>query len=120
VAHNPAWTDDELILAIELIDRRGWLGGNARTLEYLELSTLLRNANFPNHEGIDEKFRSVNSVSLKIGNLIGANDRRPGGLRTTERERDFVDQFLADPDRIRTRARELRRQIGAGEWRSSD
>ncbi|GAA3933891.1 hypothetical protein [Microbacterium soli] len=111
MAHQPAWTDEELTLAIELLDRRGWYGGNAKTPEYIELSRLLRAANFPRVDVFDESFRSVNSISLKMGNLRGANDEVSGGLRAAERERAFVDKFLRNPQEMRAKARALRARV---------
>lgn len=112
MANNPAWTDEELTLAVELIDRRGWKGGNAMTPDYIELSRVLREANFPEHGEIDESFRSTSSVSMKIGNLVGANPHVPGGLRATDRERLFVARFLENPEVMRSLAQSLR--TGAG------
>ncbi|MET2012363.1 HNH endonuclease [Microbacterium chocolatum] len=112
MASNPAWTDEELILAVELIDRRGWKGGNSTTPDYVELSRVLRHANFPNQSSIDDSFRSTSSVSMKIGNLIGANPNLPGGLRATERERLFVARFFENPTLMRALAQSLR--TGAG------
>lgn len=105
---NPAWTDEELLLAVELIDRRGWRGGNSTTPEYKELSEVLRSANFPRLKNPGASFRSPNSVSMKIGNLIGAHPDIPGGLRTTEREKRIVKQFLEAPDVMRSMAQTLR------------
>jgi len=112
VATNPAWTDEELVLAIELIDRRGWKGGNSTTPDYIELSQILRQANFPNQSPIDESFRSTSSVSMKIGNLTGANPDVPGGLRATERERLFVARFFENPPLMRALAQSLRKDAG--------
>lgn len=118
MATNPAWTDEELLLAVELIDRRGWRGGNSTTQEYIELSEILRTANFPGLTHANASFRSPNSVSLKIGNLIGAHPDIPGGLRATENERRAVQRFLEDPDIMRALAQTLRTEARAIDVRS--
>jgi 5-methylcytosine-specific restriction protein A len=113
VANNPRWTDEELVLALELIDRRGWSGGNSATPDYIELSRVLRGANFPRFASADESFRSPNSVSMKLANLRGANPQASGGLKATRREMELVQQFLESPDVMRALAQTLRRDAGA-------
>lgn len=112
MARNPAWTFEEHVLAAELLDRRGWRGGNSGSPDIVELSEVLRAANFPQVEPVTETFRSPNSVSLKLGNLVGARPDIPGGLRATAGEARIVQQFLADPDVMRSLAQSLR--LGAG------
>ncbi len=100
------------MLAAELIDRRGWVGGNARTPEIVELSEVLRIANFPNADLIDDSFRSVNSVAMKLSNLIGANPSVDGGLRGGPSEARIVAEFLENPDVMRSFAESLRMAVG--------
>lgn len=108
VTQNPRWTYEELVLAVDLIDRRGWVGGGARTPDVIELSQLLRAINYPQLEDPDSRFRSPNSISLKLGNLKGANPRVAGGLRVTGREKDVVAHFLGNRDIMRALASSLR------------
>lgn len=108
VTSNPPWTHEELVLAVDLIDRRGWVGGNARTPELLELSSLLRAANFPKVDRIISSLRSPSSVSMKLGNLKGANPEVDGGLRATKREAEIVGHFLSNRDIMRALANSLR------------
>ncbi|WP_165971281.1 HNH endonuclease [Microbacterium oleivorans] len=112
MANNPAWTYEELVLAVDLIDRRDWVGGNAQTPELIDLSRLLRIANFPGHDDVDETFRSVNSISMKLGNLKGANPHVEGGLRATKRETEVVEHFLENREVMRALAESLRQGKG--------
>lgn len=110
---NPPWTYEELVLAVDLIDRRGWVGGNARTPELIELSSYLRTANFPKLENLDPSFRSPSSISMKLGNLKGANVNIEGGLRATKREAEIVGYFLSNRDIMHALANSLRRVGGS-------
>jgi 5-methylcytosine-specific restriction protein A len=111
----PPWTYEELVLAVELIDRRGWVGANSHTPEVVELSGVLRTANFPDVDVIDDSFRSVNSVAMKLSNLIGANPSVDGGLRGGPSEARIVAEFLENPDVMRSFAESLR--VAAGVMR---
>lgn len=94
VTANPRWTDDELLLALEVADRREWRAGNKTTPDFVALSRLLRAVNLPGVSTIDETFRSPSSVSLKVSNLVGANRNVPGGMRDSKREIALVEHFL--------------------------
>lgn len=107
----PRWTDEELLLALELLDRREWRSGNAQTPDFLSLSSLLRAANFPGVSDLDPGFRSVGSVSMKMGNLIGAHPGIDGGMRTSRREIDFVAEFLQNRERMIADAVALRAKL---------
>lgn len=111
VTRNPTWTYEELTLAVDLIDRRNWIGGGSRTPEIIELSDLLRAANFPDVNTVDARFRSPGSISMKIGNLKGANPQVQGGLRVTRREVEVVEHFLANRDIMRALANSLRQDV---------
>ncbi len=108
---SKAWTNEELLLALELLDTRAWRGGNASTPEYSALSSLLRTANLPGVDVIDDSFRSVNSVSLKMGNLIGAHPTIPGGMRTSKKEIALVQRFLLNRDEMLADAVAVRAQV---------
>ena len=111
MTRNPTWTYEELTLAVDLIDRRNWIGGGSRTPEIIALSDLLRAANFPDVETVDARFRSPGSISMKIGNLKGANPRVQGGLRVTKREVEVVEHFLANREIMRALANSLRQNV---------
>lgn len=108
---NPRWTDEELLLALEVTDRRGWRAGNKTTPEFTALSRLLRSANLANAQVIDERYRSPSSVSLKVSNLVGANPRVPGGMRDSKREVALVERFLANRDVMLSEAVALRSRL---------
>lgn len=105
------WTDEELLLALEVMHRRDWRGGNARDPEFVELSRLLNRTNFPGAQNVGDNFRSPSAVSYKTGNLIGANPNAAGGFKFTSREKELVAEYLADPAAVLARAREVRSRI---------
>ena len=66
-SQNPDWTEDELILALDLYLRRGLIGTNDP--EIVELSELLRSLPIHPNEGRTESFRNTNGVTRKLSNL---------------------------------------------------
>lgn len=109
---NPFWTKEEMILAADLANRLGWIGVNSRTPGVQELSVLLKNANFHPKETRNESFRSINSVSMKINNLRASHPSSTGvGLRTTNREREIVNDFISDEQQMSGIASVIRSQI---------
>lgn len=98
------WTDEELLLALEVMHRRAWRGGNTRTQEFIELSKLLRRVNFPKADVVQDNFRSVASVVYKAGNLVGANPELSGGFKATKREAELLAEYIEDPQAVLNRA----------------
>ncbi len=64
---NPAWTEDELILALDLYLRRGLLGD--KDPELVELSNLLRSLPIYPLSERTSNFRNPNGVSRKLSNF---------------------------------------------------
>lgn len=101
-----------MILAADLAHKRQWKGVNSSTSGILELSVLLKKAGFHPQEQRGESFRSINSVSLKVNNLIASHPSSTGvGLRATKAENDIVQEFVNDPDRMSDLAASIRSQI---------
>lgn len=110
---NPRWTDQELLLALEVVDRREWRAGNKTTHDFVELSELLRTSNLASVDQMDDTFRSPSSVSLKVSNLLGANPHVPGGMRDSKREIALVERFLQNREQMLADAVALRARLQA-------
>lgn len=109
------WTREEIILAADLVDDRGWKGPNSQTPEVIELSNLLRSASIHPRELRDENFRSPNSVSLKVNNLIASHpNSRTKGLRTSASEFPVVEDFINVRTGMKQVAAAVRDRIRAG------
>lgn len=109
---NPIWTREEMILAADFANRLQWTGVNPKSPGILELSELLKRADFHPKEQRSETFRSINSVSLKINNLRASHPSSTGvGLRTTKIENDIVQEFISDPNRMTNLAASIRERI---------
>ena len=109
------WTEDEMILAADLADDRGWKGPNSATPEVVELSEILRRARIYPEQGRPENFRSPSSVSLKVNNLIGSHPHAPKkSLRTSAAEVPIVKSFVEDREHMKQRAAEIREWINRG------
>lgn len=109
------WTEEEMILAADLADDRGWKGPNSATPEVVQLSELLNRAKFyPLHDR-PVNFRSPSSVSRKVGNLIGSHPSAPrNSLRTSAREVPIVIRFIDDRKYMKRRAADIRDRIRGG------
>ncbi len=79
MARNPTWNQDELILALDLYLRSGFL--DDRHPDVIELSVLNRLA----ASAPTPTFRNPNGVSTKLGNLRSLDPSHPGALPATGR-----------------------------------
>lgn len=106
------WTEDEMVLAADLADDRGWKGPNSSTPEVVELSKLLNCADFHPMYGRSATFRSPASVSLKVNNLIGSHPNAPSNpLRTSKGEVEIVRRFVENRKSMKKRAAEIRGRV---------
>lgn len=106
------WTDEEMILAADLADDRGWQGVNSRAESVIELSKLLRQASFHSAELRENRFRSPSSVAMKVNNLIASHpDHRGAGLRASRAETPIVEAFVRDRQLMKRRALKIRADI---------
>ena len=66
---NPTWSKEEIILALDLYFKLDYGQMHGRNPLIIQLSKDLRNLNIHKDIPEKEKFRSVNSVALKLANL---------------------------------------------------
>src|SRR5688572_14840296 len=109
----PNWTQDELILACDLIESNGWREVRATDPRAIELSQVLRNywaIQSANEYG--STFRSPNSVQRKSANINTA--RKEYQLKPTRgggQDLLVVNLFEADAAKMHERAVALRGMI---------
>lgn len=100
---------EELILATNLADDLEWKGVNGSHEDVIELSKFLRESNIHPGAASDPKFRSPNSVGMKINNLRAAHPEHRGtGLRVSKSELNVVSDFLKSRNNMKLAAREIR------------
>jgi 5-methylcytosine-specific restriction enzyme A len=97
-----AWTQDEIILACALAEASGWKYLDARDRRVQELSGLLQSPvihpAYPRHPD----FRNPAGVARKIGNILSVHpDFRGTPSNGNRLDKEVLDEFLADPSRMR-------------------
>jgi hypothetical protein len=108
LARNPTWSRDELILAMDLYVRNGWL--DDRHPEVIALSALL---NRLAETAPTPTYRNPNGVSMKLANFRSIDpDHLGAGLRGAGRnDRAVWEEFTQDRDRLAREALAIRIRI---------
>jgi 5-methylcytosine-specific restriction protein A len=111
----PDWTNDELILALDLYLRtRDWIGYGKNTKEVVELSELLRSLPiFDASVRLNDRFRNPSGVALKIHNFESIDPGHPGVGMAHGSQADQMtwDKWTSRPEELAIVAAEIR-QIG--------
>lgn len=109
---NPTWSKEELILALDLYFRLDYGQMHGRNPLIIQLSKDLRNLNI--HQDIPDKakFRSVNSVALKLANLKKSDQNFSGkGMRDGGKlEKELWNKYHTHRDKLSKEA-DLIRQL---------
>jgi 5-methylcytosine-specific restriction enzyme A len=110
MTRNPAWTRDELILALDLYMKGGRKQLEVQHPDVIALSALLNELPLHAHSERHEAFRSPNSVAMKLGNFLSIDPEYGGeGLRKGSRlEKDVWGDFAGNPIELRQVARAIR------------
>lgn len=110
MARNPAWTRDELILALELYKRTSWSALSQRSPEVIELSKILNRLPLHDPTEGEETFRNPNGVYMKLANFAAHDPGYPGeGLKRGNRLEESVwDEFSNDFARLQQVAKAIR------------
>ena len=97
---NPRWTEEELILALDLYLRCGTIA--AESCKVRELSQLLRNLSIYPDSAITESFRNLNGVALKLANFaaIDPNYVGRGMNRFSKRDVAVWNKYSSDVDAL--------------------
>jgi hypothetical protein len=95
MARNPAWTREELILALDLYTRIG--ASYSTKPEVIELSQLLNTLKLAEQRDA-EAFRNPNGVAMKLGNFAALDPSHKGdGLsRGGKGDREVWEEFAGD------------------------
>jgi 5-methylcytosine-specific restriction protein A len=108
---NPTWNKEELILALDLYFRLDYGQMHGRNPLIIQLSKDLRNLNI--HQDIPDKakFRSVNSVALKLANLKKSDQNFSGkGMRDGGKlEKELWNKYHTHRDKLSKEADLIRR-----------
>lgn len=107
---NPAWTRDELILALDVYLRRRGHIPSPRDSDIVDLSDLLNRLPIHTVRPDLEKFRNANGVVLKITNLAALDPQYPGAGMSRGSHLDAVvwDRYSGHPDELRRVADAIR------------
>ena len=112
---NPAWSRDELILALDLYVRFKGNPPGKSSAEIVELSKLLNRLALPS-ESHDGEFRNPNGVYMKLMNFrrfdpVYQAQGKTGLNRGNQLEKIVWDEFVHDPGRLRGTARAIGENI---------
>lgn len=110
------WTEDELVLAADLVSRNGWTGVRAASVEARALSALLRVGGLHDGEVLPANFRSPSSIQRKSYDLATAvADYAGTPTRGGKNDARVIASFRANPSEMQARARAIRVALEAGE-----
>jgi 5-methylcytosine-specific restriction enzyme A len=103
MSKNPAWTREELLLALDLLFRLGKKSEGAKHPEVVRLSQALGGLPLHRQRGHFDTFRSPSSVAMKLANFLAHDPDYSGvGLTRGNRlERNIWDEYSSDPERLR-------------------
>ena len=116
---NPPWTEDEVVLALDLYFRLDWKDMEAENEKVIEVSKLLNALPGQGRSTVgDAKYRNPNGVSMKLQNFKAFDERYEGkGLdRGSKLDRKVFERYAADKVKLVAVASQLRSIIeSAGE-----
>ena len=109
---NPNWTDEELILALDLYLRSGLLDKTSQAV--IDLSRILRDLKIHAERPDDESFRNPNGVAMKLANFAAIDPNYQGqGLAQGSRRDTYVwDQYASDEEALAAMAAAVREGKG--------
>jgi 5-methylcytosine-specific restriction enzyme A len=102
MSRNPDWTDDELIVALDLYFRCGRKWVSYTHADVIALSQLLNQLPIHDAQARDTDFRNPRSVSMKLSNFLSLDPHYQGrGLsRGSKRDKAVWDEFSNDIYRL--------------------
>ena len=113
-SRNPAWSRDELILALDLYFREPSARGNKSHLEVIKLSEELNSLPIhPESQGLS--FRNPNGVAMKLSNFLKYDPKYKGkGLeRGSVLEKEVWEQFAGDREALSAVVKAIRKNSEA-------
>jgi len=117
VAENPDWTEDEVILACDLVAQNEWRGISGTDPRVIELSALLRGLPLHPPDTRLPNFRNANGVGRKTADIATAHPDYPGTpTHGGVTDRKVLAEFLGQPEQMHARALALRTAAERGEF----
>ncbi|MDO8950561.1 MAG: HNH endonuclease [Actinomycetota bacterium] len=112
---NPAWTRDELILALDLFFRVDPIRVSSDSLEIREVSAILNELPIHMERPDSARFRNPNGVHMKLSNFLRFDPAYAGkGLtRGGHLEEDVWNEFSADRPALAATAQAIRDNRGS-------
>lgn len=113
---NPDWTEDEIVLACDLVARNGWKELRASRPEVIELSEVLQRYSRHPVELRGPRFRNPNGVARKSSDIYTQHPNTTGTpTKGNKLDREVLEQFLADPAGMAERAAAIRAAVDVPE-----
>jgi 5-methylcytosine-specific restriction protein A len=110
------WSEEEIILACELVVENGWKELRTDDPRAAHLSALLISFRLHPRALRDSKFRNVNGVRRKTADLATRHPDYAGAVTRGNRlDREIVNAFINDADGMRKTAAEIRATIARDE-----
>jgi len=116
MARNPAWSRDELILALDLYFGHSPLHISQTHAEVIKLSELLNQLPIHQDRPDETRFRNPNGVNMKLCNFLRFDPGYEGtGLQRGSRlEKEVWEDFFPNQQRLRSLASTIRAAVTGG------
>ena len=117
MVRNPAWSADELILALDVYFNHPSARNDKHDPAIAELSRVLRSLGDPADQPDAIRYRNENSVYLKLQNFKSIDPSYRGlGMRAgaTQQARDLWDRYVDEPYALAMAANRLRQLARSG------
>jgi 5-methylcytosine-specific restriction protein A len=115
------WTRDEIILACALVEANGWRHLDDRDPRVQELSQLLQSSAIHPASPRHPDFRNPAGVARKTHNIASTHPAHRGAPSNGNRlDKEVLDEFVADPARMRAMASRIHELLTEGEAESSN
>jgi 5-methylcytosine-specific restriction protein A len=109
IGRNPDWTDEEIILALELYFNCGRRQLDSSHKDVIKLSELLNNLSIHSKRKRNKKFRNPNGVATKLGNILSLDPERSGGLpNVSKRDIKVWDEYSNKLEELYARAQKIK------------
>lgn len=114
MARNPAWTDEEIILATELYIRADGRVLGPKDPEVIRLSEILNSLPIHSLDKRNELFRNPSSIGMKLSNIRAADPNREGGSPHGSRlDGLFWEVFQGDERKLFAQAATIKQKYRA-------
>jgi 5-methylcytosine-specific restriction protein A len=118
---NPTWVYDEIVLACELVEANGWTQVGDHDPRAHALSKLLQTRVFHPAMPRNPDFRNPSGVARKTQNITDHHSAHHGALsHGNHLDKEVLDDFRADPGKMRALADRIRELIAQDEAGGSD